>query len=161
MSTTFRPLISSAEPSDRYENGSKLTGIIYIHRISDRRITGIAGRNFRMPRELCGDHALKNVILVTNMWGDVSPDVGEAREQELVRPLFKSALDEGARLARHYNTSKSAHDIIRCVMKNQPIPLQIQCELVDEHKDLPDTAGGRWSIRNSMSRSESTKPISR
>ena len=96
-----------------------------------------------MLREICGDPTLKNIIIVTNMWGVVSSDVGETREQELVRPFFKPALDQGAQLARHYNTTKSAHDIVRCVMKNQPIALQIQRELVDEGKGLADTAAGR------------------
>ena len=73
----------------RYENGSKLAGVIYIHRISDKRFTGMAGRNFKMFRELCGDSSLKNVILVTNMWGEVSEAVGETREQELTTNFFK------------------------------------------------------------------------
>jgi len=95
-----------------------------------------------MLRELCGDSALKNVILVTNMWENVSLDVGEANEREIIRALFGPVLDKGARLARHRNTAESAHDIVRRVMKNQPIRLQIQRELVDEHQDITDTAAG-------------------
>ena len=126
----------------RYENKSKLAGVIYIHRISDVRFTGIAGRNFKMFRELCGDSTLKNVSVVTNMWGEVSAGVGEARERELATNFFKSTLEKGAHLTRHHNTAQSAHDIIRRIMKNQPIVLQIQRELVDEHKDIVDTAAG-------------------
>ena len=76
--------------------------------------------------ELCGDSTLKNVILVTNMWGDVSLDVGEAREQELVQEFLKPVLDKGAQLARHHRTTEYAHEVIRRIMKNRPIPLQIQ-----------------------------------
>ena len=127
---------------DRYEKGSKLAGVIYIHRISDKRFTGITGRNFKMFRELCGDTTLKNVILVTNMWGEVSRDIGEAREDELTSDFFKPVLDKGAQMARHHNTAQSAHDIIWRIMKNRPVALQIQRELVDEHKDIVDTAAG-------------------
>lgn len=127
---------------DRYEAGSKLAGVIYVHRISDRRFGGIASRNFNMFRELCGDTTLKNVTFVTNMWGDVPQDVGEAREEELTGDFFKPALKKGARLARHYNTMQSAHDIIRSVMNNRPAALQIQRELVDEGKEIIDTAAG-------------------
>jgi len=95
-----------------------------------------------MFRELCGDTTLKNVVLVTNMWGEVSPDVGEAREDELSTNFFKPALDKGARMVRHDNTAHSAHDIVRMIMKNRPVVLQIQRELVDEHKDIVDTAAG-------------------
>ena len=127
---------------DSYEAGSKLAGVIYIHRISDKRFSGIAGRNFKLFRELCGDSTLKNVVLVTNMWGEVTKEVGESREQELTTNFFKPVLDKGAQLARHHNTAQSAYDIIRSIMRNRPITLQIQQELVDEHKDIVDTSAG-------------------
>jgi hypothetical protein len=92
-----------------------------MHRISDMRFTGIAARDFKMYRELCGDSTLKNIILVTNMWGVVSKEVGEAREEQLTANFFKPVLDKGARLARHQNTAQSAHDIVRRILKNQPI----------------------------------------
>ena len=95
-----------------------------------------------MFRELCGDTTLRNVVLVTNMWGEVSLDVGESRENELSSNFFKPVLDKGAQMIRHYNTAQSAHDIIRRIMINRPIVLQIQRELVDEHKDIIDTAAG-------------------
>lgn len=126
----------------RYESGSKLAGIVYIHRISDDRFTGISVRNFKMFRKLCGESTLKNVVLMTNMWGRVEKDVGEGREKELAEVYFKIALEKGAQLARHHNTTQSAHEIIRRIMKNDPAPLLIQRELVDERKDIKHTAAG-------------------
>jgi hypothetical protein len=113
-----------------------------MHRISDRRFSGIAGRNFKIFRELCGETSLKNVVLVTNMWGEVSHDVGETRERELASKFLKPALDKGAQMVRHHNTEQSAHDVIRRIMNNHPVVLQIQRELVDEHKDITNTAAG-------------------
>ena len=98
---------------DRYKRESRLSGIIYLHSISDKRFTGVAGRNFNIFRKLCGDAALANVVLVTNMWGEVSPEVGEARESELSGNFFKPVLDLGAQMVRHHNTVHSAHDVIR------------------------------------------------
>lgn len=95
-----------------------------------------------MFRELCGDTTLRNVVLVTNMWGEVSRDIGESREDELSTNFFKSVLDKGAQMVRHHNTTQSAHEIIRRIMRNRPVVLQIQRELVDEHKDIVDTAAG-------------------
>jgi len=95
-----------------------------------------------MFRELCGDSSLKNVILVTNMWGEVTMDVGEGREKELADNFFKPVLDKGARLVRYHNTTRSAYDVIRGIMKNRPITLQIQRELVEEGKNIVDTAAG-------------------
>ena len=76
------------------------------------------------------------------MWGEVSHDVGEARERELASNFLKPALDKGAQMARHYNTELSAHDAIRRIMNNHPVALQIQRELVDEHKDIANTTAG-------------------
>jgi len=127
---------------DRYEKKVKLAGVIFVHRISDNRFTGVAQRNFKMFRELCGDTSLKNVVLVTNMWDTVTPDVGESREMELTNKFFKPALDKGAQMVRHQNTEQSAHNIIRMIMKNRPVVLQIQRELVDEKRNIINTAAG-------------------
>jgi hypothetical protein len=143
VNAVLRLSTPSTEILNRYGNGFRIAGVIYIHRISDKRFTGIAKRNFGIFHELCGDETLKNAILVTNMWGEVSPDVGEAREQELVGEFLKPALDKGAQIARHHNTVESAHDIIRRIMKNRPLALQIQRELVGEGKNITDTAAGR------------------
>ena len=77
-----------------------------------------------MFRKLCGDSTLQNVVIVTNMWGQVDPEVGEAREFELMNRdiLFKPILDKGAQIARNENTVTSAQKIIRLVLNNHPLP---------------------------------------
>ena len=95
-----------------------------------------------MFRQLCGDSTLKNVVLVTNMWGKVKQDLGESRERELTDKYFKAALDKGAQLVRHHDTIQSSYDIVRRIMKNDPTAFQIQRELVDERKDINHTAAG-------------------
>ena len=129
---------------DRYEKGTTLAGIIYIHRIADNRFGGIAGRNFNMFRKLCGNNTLENVVLVTNMWGldDEDVDVNLSREEELSDKFFKLTLDKGAQMVRHLGTTGSAHNIIRKIINNNPVALQIQRELVDEGKNTIDTAAG-------------------
>ncbi|KAK7690432.1 hypothetical protein QCA50_005530 [Cerrena zonata] len=127
-----------------YEQGVTLSGILYLHRISDPRMGGISRRNFNMFRKLCGDDTLKNVLLVTTMWGIVEPGIGDAREKELATNelLFKPVLDKGAAMVRHDNTLARAQDILRIIMKNHPAPLRIQRELVDEGKNIAETAAG-------------------
>ena len=139
-------LVSIDLPSAcRYERGSTLAGVLYFHRISDLRMGGALTGNFRMFRNLCGEVALRNVVIVTNMWGGVEPEVGYAREAELRREdiFFKPALEKGARMARHTNTVPSAETIIRLFFNNQPLPLQIQRELIDEQKDIVETSAGQ------------------
>ena len=121
-----------------------LAGVLYIHPISDFRMGGISRKNFTMFRKLCGETALHNVVIVTNMWGDVDPRTGETREAQLMRDdlFFKPVLDGGARMARHDDTASSAERIIRLVLKNHPLPLRIQEELVTEGKDITRTEAG-------------------
>jgi DNA topoisomerase VI subunit B len=105
---------------------------------------GISTRCFRMFRELCGDHALQNVVIVTIGWGEVDPWVGEAREAELASEdmFFKPVLGNGARMARHEDTVPSAERILRLILENHPLPLRIQEELVDEWKHIGETTAG-------------------
>jgi hypothetical protein len=105
---------------------------------------GISTRNFKMFRQLCGESTLKNVVIVTNMWSEVSQDIGIAREAELASEdlFFKPVLDKGAQMVRHSNTSASAHAIIARIVENHPLSLQIQRELVDQKMDIGKTAAG-------------------
>ncbi|KAF9004032.1 P-loop containing nucleoside triphosphate hydrolase protein [Cyathus striatus] len=127
-----------------YQEGMKLAGVIYFHRISDFRMGGISTRNFKMFRQLCGESSLKNVVIATNMWGEVSKEVGEAREAELISQdmFFKPVLDKGAQMARNDNTLQSAQAILQQIIGNLPMSLQIQRELVDQKKELSQTAAG-------------------
>ncbi|TCD63735.1 hypothetical protein EIP91_004986 [Steccherinum ochraceum] len=135
--------------SSTYEAGVKLSGVIYMHRISDIRVGGVNRRNFSMFRKLCGEETLRNVLLVTNMWGAVDPAIGEKREQELMTDdlLFKPVLDKGAKIVRHDNTIESAQSILNHLIRNHPEALRIQKELVDEKKDISETGAGEELAR--------------
>ncbi|KAH8092659.1 P-loop containing nucleoside triphosphate hydrolase protein [Cristinia sonorae] len=127
-----------------YEGGRKLNGVIFIHRISDYRMSGVARKNFRLFRKLCGDDALKNVVIATNMWGDVTEEVGAAREKELAESelFFKPALEKGSKMLRHDNTADSAKRIIQEFVGTVPEVLSIQREVVDEKKTVAETTAG-------------------
>ncbi|KAH8074811.1 P-loop containing nucleoside triphosphate hydrolase protein [Cristinia sonorae] len=130
--------------SSTYEEGFILSGVIYMHRISDFRVGGVSRRNFSMFRKLCGEETLRNVLIVTNMWGLVDPERGEERERELKTDdlLFKPVLDKGAEMVRHDNTLESAQTILNRLIQNHPEPLRIQRELVDEGMDISETGAG-------------------
>jgi len=127
-----------------YREGQKLTGVIYMHRISDFRMGGISTRNFAMFTRLCGEKSLKNVVILTNMWSEVTYQEGEQRERELASSpkFFKPALDREARMLRHQSTVESAHDILRSMIDNDPMALRIQEEIVDENLDMYHTGAG-------------------
>ncbi|KAF9490366.1 hypothetical protein BDN71DRAFT_1434740 [Pleurotus eryngii] len=88
--------------------------------------------------------AIRRVSCVSFQHGEVSLDVGEAREEELKNRdiFFKPALGKGAQMKRHDNTFDSACTIMRCIAFKAPLALRIQRELVDEEKDITETAAG-------------------
>ena len=107
-----------------------------------------------MFRKLCGDGALRNVVIVTNMWGLVeSVARGEARERELSTDpeLFQPALSKGAIMLRHDNTIESAHAILRRFVETHPEALAIQKEVVDESRSLDHTSAGQ-KLQEDMNR---------
>jgi len=95
-----------------------------------------------MFRELCGEKTLKNVVLMTNMWGRVTPEDGLDREQQLRDDYLQAAIAKGAQLYRHNNTPESAQVILRKILENEPVTLRIQRELIDERKDIRQTGAG-------------------
>ncbi|KAM6490514.1 hypothetical protein JOM56_013857 [Amanita muscaria] len=113
-----------------YQTGTKLSGILYFHRISDFRMGGISTKNFRMFRELAQERR-------------------EEREVELASKdfFFKPILAKGARMMRHNNTHQSAKEILQSVMENVPEAMRIQEEIVDERKTISQTAAAAEAER--------------
>jgi len=121
----------------------KLSGIIYLHPISDTRITHHATKNLEMFQKLTGESNLKNVILTTTMWDKVTPEEGAKREGELKQKFWRVLLALGAEAARHEGTAESAQNIARGLIQNKPFYLQLQHEMGMKNKALRDTAAGR------------------
>jgi hypothetical protein len=104
----------------------------------------ISARSFSMFRNLCGADTLKNVVIVTNFWGEVDSKIGIAREKELMAEdvFFKPVLDSGGQMMRHDRSTKSAQSILRRLLHNSPITLNIQRQLVEKKMTLIETDAG-------------------
>jgi len=127
-----------------YEKDIKLAGIIYLHRISDNRMGGTPHRNLRMFGELCGDKAVKKVVLVTTMWDKVQQETGARREKELFDNYWNKMIEHGALTTRFSNTAGSAWDIIKIILKqHEDEVLLLQEELVDLKRALNETQAGK------------------
>jgi hypothetical protein len=130
--------------ADTYEQSTKLNGIIYLHSINNVKMEGSALRNLKMFRNLCGDDPLGNVILTTTFWTKVDDDTARRREKELqMTPDFWGRmLDKGSRMERFVDR-ESALRIISSLLRKEPVPLQIQKEMVEQEKTLINTAAGQ------------------
>ncbi|KAJ5273273.1 hypothetical protein N7478_008398 [Penicillium angulare] len=134
-----------------YKNAIHLSGILYLHRISDNRMGGCAHRNLIMFKKLCGPEGVKNVIFLTTFWERVEAAVGETREKTLMttEDFWGYFVDRGAQVQRHWNTDISATTAIQNFIPSdtakppEEIKLAIQTEMVDSHKDLDQTSAGQ------------------
>lgn len=127
----------------QYEMGSPLKGIIYIHSIADVRFRGSAGLNLRILRQMCGDQALRNVMLITSRWDQVMPSQGADRERNLREDFWKEMLRKGSRMNRFQGTHDSAAALVSQLLEiNDSCVLDIQRELTDEGKTLDETSAG-------------------
>lgn len=108
-------------------------------------MTGSALRNLMMFQKLCGNESLKNVVLVTTFWDAVLLEEGKMREKELVSNLrfWKPMVERGSKVHRYYPNKSKAVDIVKEVLRNQTTILDIQKELVDQHRVLKDTSAGQ------------------
>lgn len=131
-----------------YKQQIRLSGIIYLHRITDNRMQGSARKNLFMFNKLCGRNALRNVILATTMWERLSDeDIGVKHEKELVETedFWGFMVRQGSQVRRHYNTKESAKGLLQIFVSSNdpPVALKIQEEMVDAHRRLDETSAGR------------------
>lgn len=142
--------------SATYEKNIQLSGIIYLHRISDARIGGSARRNLVMFQKLCGPGYLPNIILATTFWDIIEPGIGAARERELVeREDFWSFMhSRGSAVLRHSGSRQLAMAILeRPLRSRRPLTLQIQREINIEGLSLVETEAGR-QVNEDLSRAK-------
>ena len=129
-----------------YQKEIKLAGIIYLHRITDIRMTGSSLRNLSMFKKLCGGDYYNQVVLATTMWRNLpSQKTGYERESELLerKEWWGMMAQRGSKTVRHTGDRDSAVGIINTVMMNKDRAfLDIQRELVDQKKALTDTSAG-------------------
>ncbi|KAJ4138391.1 hypothetical protein NW768_002215 [Fusarium equiseti] len=141
----------SAWLSKSYTEKVLLSGILYLHRISDPRMQGSGKMSIHLLRKLCGKDAFKNVVLVTTMWELVEADVGNRREKEIeeTEEFWGFMKRHGSQIRRHQNTAESAREILSMFVPQtsdvhpESVALAIQKELADEHKSLDQTGAGQ------------------
>ncbi|EJD50946.1 hypothetical protein AURDEDRAFT_83988 [Auricularia subglabra TFB-10046 SS5] len=117
-----------------YQERWLLSGIIYMQRITDNRVGGVSAKNMRMFRTLCGEDALRNVVLCTSMWDKVlwSPaeeQTATAREAELKADFWAPMLAHGSVVSRFHNTRESAVELVRPFLHRDGVPTKLQTEL--------------------------------
>ncbi|KAF4625164.1 hypothetical protein G7Y89_g13005 [Cudoniella acicularis] len=118
--------------------GTRLNGVIYLHRISDPRMGGTALRNNRMFRKLVGADALKNVILATTFWEGIPPHVGAQREKELCSnpDFWGGMLDQGAKMVKLTKSRESGLALLEQILADETVVLDDESVLREQRETL-------------------------
>jgi hypothetical protein len=134
-----------------YRQGMKLAGVLYLHRISDNRVSGSALKNFNLLECICGYDAAPRVFFITTMWEASGKDYEEGllRESRLVttREFWGRFCRFGSQTKRWRGDESSALSIIDSLISLSDSDgyksLLIQKEIVDEDKSLKETTAGQ------------------
>lgn len=118
-----------------------LSGVIYLHRISDRRMQGGSVRSLNILQRMCGARSYENISLATTMWDTVPLGDGEDRERQLSTRYWRPLIDGGGKVYRHDAQGKSARQIVRDMLPKPTVILQIQRELKLRDMLAETTAG--------------------
>ncbi|KAL7948668.1 P-loop containing nucleoside triphosphate hydrolase protein [Trichoderma barbatum] len=134
-----------------YAQKVQLAGLIYLHRITDTRVSGSSLKNIRMFQKICGAGAFHRVVLATTMWATLESmeggrEVGLQRCEELKHPEFWGEMILNKSIMKEHDGSEaSALAIIsKLVDKEGGVVLDIQRQMVDQNLSLDDTVAGRY-----------------
>ncbi|KAF9043922.1 P-loop containing nucleoside triphosphate hydrolase protein [Panaeolus papilionaceus] len=128
-----------------YERNILLSGILYLHRITDNRMAGTPLKNLHSFEKLVGRESLQKVILVSTMWDEIEEDLGSAREKDLKDNYWNYMISRGAGISRFKGDKQSAFELIQPLMDkaNERHALRLQKEMVKLKKELPETSAGQ------------------
>ena len=137
---------------DSYNDEMKLGGVIYLHGISLSRNLSTTRKDLEVFQKLCGDDTFRSVILGTLKWGDVFKEAGDMRTQQLCENYWRYMVDHGSKFFKFEDSSKSAWTMVDSIVdtnRSRAEGLQIQRELIEALKLMPDTEAGQ-KLRNDL-----------
>lgn len=129
----------------QHELGVPLRGVLYLHKITDNKMTGSSLTYLNLLRSLVGEDALGNVVLVTNMWNKLrDEDRGQAlrREQELVNNYWGPMQRKGSYVVQFDGTTDSAFGLIYQLAGKESVVLDVQKQIMDQDQSILGTSAG-------------------
>ena len=129
-----------------HRTGFNLSGLVYLHRITDGRLQGSGLRALKVFKAMCGEHCYSGMVMATTRWDEITGSAGWDHQDELVNnaAFWGDIIAGGGRvMPLHWNNS-SALAIIDHILENpRLLTLAIQSELALGDLALHETAAGR------------------
>jgi DNA repair exonuclease SbcCD ATPase subunit len=128
------------------EEGRKLSGILYLHRIDAPRMQGSALRHFGTFKQLCGEGFYKNIMLGTTCWDLVDANtLGQDRETQLKEKggFWYALLQKDAEIVRIPKERERARDLVFRLASKNPAFLQSQGEMGTMRLSLDEVSANK------------------
>jgi len=160
--------VSSLDDAHWIRRGERkiyVTGVLFLHRISDNRFSHTAQRISAMFKSLCGDAAMPHLMLCGTMRDKVSPQKHNDALDELYKiEAWKEMMDMGASTATMSNIGPNAKSdaerIVGELIKHvSAVELAVQHEMVTEARKADDTSAGRVLDADQKKQDESEKRV--
>lgn len=129
-----------------YDEGMLLTGVIFVHPISQQRLLGSEARRNRLFKKILGEDAYRRVTIATTMWNQVPEREAESRmdQRRNRNDIWGDMVNRGAKVVRHDDNEASATAIIQNMMQfKSPVELQLQKELLEVEGQIGLTSAGK------------------
>lgn len=123
----------------------KLTSILFLHKITENRLTGRSQRLQRVYEKVWGHEAFQSVVLGTAKWYDLGDEQnGITREKELLQGDFwDRMIRRGMDCCRLEDSESSAQQLALKLINQPPVEMQLQRELKYNVGVLIQTAAGQ------------------
>ncbi|GLB39698.1 putative 50S ribosome-binding GTPase [Lyophyllum shimeji] len=136
-----------------YHRGLRDGNIIYLHDVSQDRLTAADRKSLQMVKHLCGNAAWAKVVLGTTKWdrfaSEKERDKALKREEELKDKEWKSMIANGSQVHKFEGTPGSALRFINSFLHRYGTApatiLQIQQELAIDRKSFLKTRAGKFA----------------
>lgn len=86
--------------------------------------------------------------MVTSGWSKIDEETGSLKEGELREGFWADMLDRGSHMSRFHGDRDSALMLVSQLLQKKSVVLQMQRELVEDSKDLKDTAAGAYPLED-------------
>ncbi|KAJ5633944.1 hypothetical protein N7528_001786 [Penicillium herquei] len=128
----------------------QLAGIIYMQRITDRRMTGASFLNLQMFKAFCGEKYFPQVVLATTMWNTIRDNNAAqqellSRERELATTpeFWGDMIAWGAKVKQFHGDKASGLDIVHMIYQQEHARRPRIMKELDQGYLLPDTEAGQ------------------
>ncbi|KAJ5727915.1 hypothetical protein N7493_005735 [Penicillium malachiteum] len=128
----------------------QLAGIIYMQRVTDRRMTGASFLNLQMFKAFCGEKYFPQVVFVTTMWNTIRDNNAAqqellSRERELATTpeFWGDMIARGAKVKQFHRDRASGLGIVHLIYQQEHARRPRIMKELDQGYLLPDTEAGQ------------------